>query len=404
MFCPVCGSHLDDSSKSCIYCGANLEAKQPAAPFAETETQVYSQYAASADQNFTSADSAESSYILPNTTPAKKKGGAVKIIIPIVAVIVAAAIAVSCFMMFGNKKYYLSTQTLYAYDEDGNTTGTSKMAYYGKFMLPLEMTMEGEDYSYSLQFAVDKKDRLIECKMEEGDEGFSIDIEYEKKNGKQIGTGSCKEDDVKHEIEVVYESKDEFTVKLESDGESTMEFDCYIDDDGYSVTEWLLSGQKMIYVYDGVNLIEQKIYVEADGKSELYSSIENTYNKDGFLIESVSENNVSSNKSKTVYERNKNNVPTSIEWYEDGEKVKYAEIDEEDKDKVVLEIFDADDETIGSIEYGLDGKKITYEKEFDADGELTSEKTYNEKGLLTETITYSDGKKTQKIVCEYEKR
>jgi len=245
---------------------------------------------------------------------------------------------------------------------------------------------------------------------EDEDESFSIDIEYEKEDGKQVGKGSRKDDDgTKTEIEIVYESDDNFTLTIEEDGELDSKISCYINDDGYSVTETESVYSKSVLIYDGINLIDSKNYEreDEDDDFELTSSTENTYNKAGYLTESVETYNYNDEETteKTVYELNKHNVPTSITWYEDGEKVRYTEIDEENDDSIVLEVFDEDDETVSFIEYGFKGKKITYIKNYDEDKNLISETTYNKNGLPEEEIYYnSDGEKTSKTVIEYEKR
>ncbi|MBR3802882.1 MAG: zinc-ribbon domain-containing protein [Clostridia bacterium] len=423
MFCQKCGSQLNDGSKFCTTCGAPVApvvqepvapvvqepvapvvlepvapvVQEPVAPVVlEPVTPVYSP----APEAFSYAPAADNA-----PAPAKKKGKKAKIIVPIIAVIVAAAIAVGAFFMFGNKKYYMSTMTQYSYDEDGEIDSTYKMVLYGKFMFPLEATYEDD----SIVFELDDDNKIISLKEETEDESYSIDIEYEKEDGKQVGKGSKKSDDgEKQTIEVVYESKDEFTVTTKTDGELNKKYHCYINDDGYSVTEIEDTYSRSIFIYDGINLIEQKDYEreDEDDDFELTYSTTNEYNKAGYLIESVIEYNYDDydESYKTVYERNKNNVPTSITWYEDGEKVRYAEVDEEEDDSITLEVFDEDDESIGFCEYGFKGKKITYEKTFDADKELTKEANYNENGLLEEEISYSDGEIYAKTVYEYEKR
>jgi len=417
MFCQKCGSQLNDGSKFCTTCGAPVENQPVIEPFAPVgQEPVYQDYSvtpeapAYAPYGDPTADAFVYAPDASNTpAPAKKKSKAKKIIIPIVAVVVAAAVALGVYFgFFANQKYYISTMTIYSYDEDGEVVSTQKMAFYGKFMLPLELTAETDDSKISQQFVLDKKDRIIEYKVEEDGEGYSIDIEYEKEDGKQIGTGSCEDDnDVKHEIEIAYESKNEFTITIDNDGETSVEFNCYINDEGYSVTEWIYPTSKRIFVYDGANIIEQKEYErdDEDDNFELTYSTENTYNKAGYLTESVSKNSYDNTTYKTVYERNKKNVPISIECYEDGEKVKYTKIDEENDDSIVLEVFDEDDETVKYIEYGFKGKKITYEKGYDEDKNLTSETTYNKNGLPEEIVYYnSDGEIYAKTVYEYEKR
>ena len=399
MFCTKCGTQISDSSKFCSGCGAPVApaVQEPVAPVVqEPVAPVYSP----APEAFSYAPAADNA-----PAPAKKKGKKAKIIVPIIAVIVAAAIAVGAFFMFGNKKYYMSTMTQYSYDEDGEIDSTYKMVLYGKFMFPLEISYD----DYSVIFELDDDNKIIGLEAEDGVESYSIDIEYEKENGKQVGKGSKKTDDgEKQTIEVVYENNDEFTVTMKTDGELIEKYHCYFNDDGYSVTEIETPYSKSIATYDGTNLIENKHYEreDEDDDFELENSITNEYNKAGYLIESVNEykSDDYSETTKTVYERNKNNVPTSITWYEDGEKVKYAETDEEEDDSITLEVFDEADESIGFCEYGFKGKKITYEKAFDADKELTKEVNYNENGLIEEEISYYDGEITSKTAYEYEKR
>ena len=456
MFCQKCGNQLPDSSKFCINCGAPVEvppvaqpvaepvaapvAEPVAAPVAEPvaepvatpvadpiappvspdyapvpEMPSYVPYNEPAPQGYAPAPN-QFTYAPPADvapTPAPKKKSAKKVIIPIVAIIVAAAIAVGVyFAFFANKKYYMSKVTTYYYDEDGEKTSTYTRSTYGKSMFPLEYTYESEDYSASVKFELDDNNKKIvgyTCDIDGDDESenYTIDIEYEKEDGKQVGTGSHKnEDGVKEEIEIVYESDDEFTITMKTDGELSSKYICYIDDDGYTVTEI----EKTIYVYDGVNPISYKSYEreDEDDDFELMYSTEYTYNKDGFLIETYSKSNYSDEETtyKTVYERDKNNVPTSITKYVDGEKSVYTEIDKEDDDKIILEVIDNDDdETLRYEEYGFEGKKITYVKTYDEDMNLTNKTTYNKDGLPEEEIEYYEsGEIYCKTVYEYEKR
>ena len=355
MFCQNCGTQLSDGSIFCPNCGTKIEQAQPATPVVE---QPVAPAAPFAEQPFTPADPTVMVVPAPSEPP-KKKVKPLAIILPIVAVIIVAAIVFVVFFFNKKdssgdaetpadttvttttatnnteiddesndaevppepqsiKKYYDHKLTYYSYDEFGEIYETSIYTYYGKFEFVLEDIYETEESLYTEKYLLDDENKIIAYEYINHYEGepaeYSADIVYETINGKQVGTGSYVDDSgVLYEIEIVYNSEDDFTITCTADGELSIKYTCYIDDNGYAVTEEENMYDKYISVYDGANEIEVYSYQRADAEDdfELVYSEKCTYNSDGFITQVITEDKYEGELSteKIVFERNENNMP-----------------------------------------------------------------------------------------------
>jgi len=380
MKCPKCQNELQAQSRFCSFCGAQLEPvrqpveqlhyQQPAAPQPQFQQPVYQQptYAQQVYQDRQKA-------MAHTASPGKKK-------LPVLMIVIAAAVLLVCAaalvlgLVFSSRTVYLVSEQVtenqtsvttysYAYTDDG------KLAFY-------QMEIEYKsDYSYmedicnSVSYSYDKKSNLESVEFEVNGESYEYEYVYNKDGSLKALEGEDQE------FEIKCDEKGRITSVKSADDDSFSGKYSY-HDNGILKKITVTSGSaEMEYRYNeqGRLLSEE---VKYNGSKTYYT--ENTYDKDGNILENVVEAYSGGVLAQTT---------TTTYAYEAGLPVSY-EIEISLDDASVALLFETGDEgperIFDLVEVKTEGEdmdQIAEELEASMDG-VSIEMVYDEQGNLLE--------------------
>lgn len=323
MFCPNCGTQIEENGAFCPNCGNKLNnetATSPVAPVTEKPKKV------------------------------KKKKG--KVIAAIISVLVVIAIVATVIIInpFGDKsgggssigskkenQWYVAERTMnQTYSDD--YTYKYQYKYLDSVQL-LETTFNGETTTYTY----DNNDRLMSVESSETDLSF----EYEEKGSKYVGTSNVYKDD---------------------------------DDSYYMIVKYNRANQLVLqetYCNDRIQTSIKYSY-HPNGEISQYIS---TYNEGDYYVETFNENGqatlVESYDAdgtltyKQVFEYDGNRIIGAKYYNKNGELAQSEVLDDKNDSRVKTILYDEENEISGYSEYVYDEHDHLVEKKmYDKDNTL----------------------------------
>lgn len=320
MFCPNCGTQINENGAFCPNCGNQINnTSAPVKPVAEKPKKAK-----------------------------KKKGKVIAAIISILVVvaIVAAVIIINPFggesdggSSIGGKKenqWYVAERMTQTYSDD--YTYKYQYKYLDSIQL-LETTFNGETTTYTY----DNNDRLMSMESSETDLSF----EYEEKGSKYVGTSNVYKDD---------------------------------DDSYYMVVEYNRANQLVLQETYHNNRIERSVKYSYHPNGEISQYI-STYNEGDYFIETFNENGQETLMEsynadgalnhKLVFEYDGKRVIGTKNYDKNGELFLNEVLDDKNGNRVKTIMYDEDNEVIGYLEYIYDeNDHLVERKSYDNDNKL----------------------------------